>query len=288
MDATFTAVNIFNIKGTDGEFYFDNVVVESIIKEYTAETCADVTADAGSEKASLPEQEKPKFDPPTLIPEAIHGFEDGKITVSVDKASPIATYSVVDDPIKGAVNKVLLVAVNNADQTQDENTLAIYDSKESTNPGRYEFSIDVCWEVGTVASDTILSQFVIKTSDGTLEIITLKYKTNGKMLITADSDVASARATLASNADIADGKWHNLRFVINQAGKDTMLDLYIDGVLISSANCYQNATITEKSGCVDKVIIRARKCSNTKDGVTDNSYNLYIDNAYLVFAPVEE
>ena len=287
MGAEFTAVNIFNIKGTAGEFYFDNVTVESVVKEYVSETCADETAPAGSEKDSLPEAEKPKYDAPTMIPEAIHGFDDGKISITVDKDSPIAEYSIVNDPIKGAVNKVLCVAVNNANQTQDENTLAIYNSSESSNPGRYEFSVDVCWDVGTVTADTILAQFVIKTSSGTLEIISLKYKTNGKMLITADSDVAEARATLASNADIADGRWHNLRFVIDQAGKDTMLDLYIDGVLISSANCYQNSAITEKDGCIDKVILRARKCSSTKDGVTSNSYNYYIDNAYLVFVSQE-
>ena len=66
-----------------------------------------------------------------------------------------------------------------------------------------------------------------------------------------------------------------------------MLYFYIDGVLVSTANCYQNSTIIEKDGCIDKVILRARKCSNTKDGVTSDSYNYYIDNAYLVYVSQE-
>ena len=285
--------NYRNESGTDNTLYREFVDVSFISAEDAkfAMDVDNVVAELSADAFDVESYTKRYHitDTPTIIPDAAHDFEDGNITLSIDKVDPIADYSVVDDPLatssEEAVNKVLLIAVNSAAQTQDENTLNIHDSSASTNPGTYEFSIDVCWKLGAVSKDTILAQYVIKTASGTLEIISLKYKTNGKMLITADSDVEQARATLANNADIANGKWHNLRFVVHQAGADTVLDLYIDGELTASANCYQNAAITEKDGCVDKVLIRARKCSNTVDGVASDSYNYYIDNAYLICIP---
>ena len=112
------------------------------------------------------------------------------------------------------------------------------------------------------------------------------FPASGKFSITQSlhDGTSGLSATLATGLDLADGNWHNVRFVIEYNGTDSCVVLYVDGVGVSSKNTYFWDSVVTDGTPLKSVTWRV--CNNlSKEGVkVMDFYDLYVDNMYFVYA----
>ena len=217
---------------------------------------------------------------PCIIDGAVNNF-DTVDNVAKDTASPIATYTVVNDPLATstdeAVNKVLKVILDNTAQSYDANTIATHNLSEAKSVGIYEFAFDVYFGANALSTGTTPLQFVLNSSGGYAMLISAAYQSDGTFRITQDTKDGTAGlfGELGKGLKLADGKWHNLRFVFEYNGLDTIVMLYVDGVQVSKVNTYFYNTAVTHNSPVKSVTWRV------KNNIVGDAY---FDNMYFVYA----
>ena len=197
----------------------------------------------------------------------------------------------VDDPIGTAVNKVLCASLQNGNQNYDGNTIATHNLSEAKNVGIYELSFDMYIDAAAPAADKNLIQFVMNNDLGYVMLFTVRYKSDGTIRITQDSKSAEegqsatlyteslSSGKLPTNA-LANGKWHNLRFIVECNGLDSYVHLYIDGVKKGGGATYFYDDAVTHTTPIKSVTWRVHEDLYSEA----SDVNLYFDDMYLVYA----
>lgn len=224
---------------------------------------------------------------PTIVEGSVNDF-DNVNTIKYDTASPIATYTVVDDPLASstgeAVNKVLKITQQNASQSFDAHTFPTYNLSDAKNVGAYELSFDMYLDADVPSKETTLIQFIMHSNKGYAMLFSFKYGTDGTFRITQDRDKSGdgVSAEIAKSQKIADGKWHNIRIVVEYNADNSYVSIYVDGTRISRTATYYYG-VAVKDGTPLKSVTW-RTLDNLESSVeTLGYYTLYIDNMYFVY-----
>jgi hypothetical protein len=269
----------------------DNVKVytttEEIVKaEYTHSVHGLIKDDTETEDPIEPPTVEDLYKDRATVAGSVSDF-DTTDHIKKDTSSPIATYTVVDDPL-AAGNKVLKVTQENNSQTYDQNTIATYNLSEAKSTGVYEFSFDMYLDAKLPTSKITILQFVLHSSTGYAMLFSFEYKTDGTFRISQDwkSTTSGVMANLTSNQILADGKWHNIRFVIEYEGKDSYVSLYVDGARVArEATYFYDSAVTDGTPIKSvtwRFLDNITKVSSV-DTVVMDPYTMYMDDMYFVY-----
>lgn len=287
MSAEVYRCGIFTTSGTNAVIYYDNVVAEAICREYAERAPIKVLG------------AKFNYSPIT----AAKDFEDGVIKGGIINNHTIdqnSTASVMENPftedVGNAVGKVLKMSISkdssasqpitnkivpaNLTKAQDE------DGNLVEKHGTYVFSYDVRYDnLGTVASDTVITDVIFNhgpdsnRSKSYWNFFSISLDEDGKFKLKVNNNQKGTpnRDFVCAGLDLGDGKWHNLRFVVEKAGADSVTSVFLDDVcVINRLNCYYISDDTEANTYLVDVLFRQRKMAF--------DYDVYYDNIYFEYA----
>ena len=284
--------DVFRFRSTQaGSFTvsLDNVKVYTTTEAFVAENYTHSVH--GLMNNEPEEEEKPVEDPyktPYVVDGAVNNF-DTTDNIKKDTSSPIAKYTVVDDPLK-AGNKVLKVTQTGNGATQDENKFDTYNLSVAESKGVYELSFDMYLDAQLPSNKITILQFVLHSGTGYAMLFSFEYKPDGTFRISQDwkSVTTGVMVDLATSQTLADSKWHNVRFVIEYEGLDSYVSLYVDGTRVSrKATYFYDAAVTDGTPIKS---VTWRFCDNiTKVASVDTKvmeyYTMYMDNMSFVYRP---
>ena len=291
MGATLYRAGIFTTSGTNATIYYDNVVVEATTKEYEKKAPVKILGT------------KFNYEPIT----AAKDFEDGVIKGGIINEHKIAegdesyvAVSVAANPftenVGNAVGKVLkasigkgatatnpltnkIIPANLTKATADDGTLV-----ESV--GTYVFSYDVRYDgLGAVTKDTAITDVIFDHAPGSnrekayWNFFTFYITKSGTFSLKPAGNQTGTPNRDFICADIAlnDGKWHNVRFVVEKAGADSVTSVFIDDVcIVNRLNCYYWSADTDANTYINDVYFRQRK-------IASFDYDVYYDNIYFEY-----
>ena len=173
----------------------------------------------------------------------------------------------------------------NASQSFDANTIVTSNRDVAKSVGAYELAFDMYLDADVpVGKETTLMQFIAHSSAGYAMLFSFKYNTDGSFRITQDRKDANdgVAVDLGKGLKIADGKWHNVRLVIEYNGTDSFVSLYIDNERVSRKATYFFGTAVTDGTILSKVTWRM--LDNLESSVaTLGYYTMYIDDMYFAY-----
>ena len=164
------------------------------------------------------------------------------------KASCVSEQTIVANPIatdaKSAANNVLKVVTNSEGTSADtraENTINRSLSNEAAQgTGVYELEFDIAIDPNAVLpkDGNIFQQFVLNSGPGYVYL--LRFTHTGDGLVTIFSETGGTKpgvgGNIATNVELLDGAWHNVRFVVYKNGTESAISLYVDGEYVTTKN----------------------------------------------------
>jgi hypothetical protein len=291
MSAEVYRCGIFTTSGTNAAIYYDNVVAEAICREYAERAPIKVLG------------AKFNYSPIT----AAKDFEDGVINSGIvsehkidSESTSCVTASVVANPfvqnVGNAAGKVLFASIGKDAGSNNPLTNRIVPAnlaKEKDSEGNfvekhgtYVFSYDVRYDnLGTVGSDTVITDVIFNhgpdsnRSKSYWNFFSINLGADGKFKLKVNNNQKGTpnRDFVCTGLDLGDGKWHNLRFVVEKAGADSVTSVFLDDVcVINRLNCYYISDDTEANTYLVDILFRQRKMAF--------DYDVYYDNIHFEYA----
>ena len=287
--STLDYVTFYTTKDTNCELYFDNVIVESIKKDYVKGTPLPSGTPAGDEKGELPPSgggtttpDDPDEPDAPIITDTYTGFTDfdkyqvGTFAipgVNLSKNTETSAYAMVmEDPrdsvgkvlefyAKGWKNKILIDVMDNEEQTTDK--------------------ISVSWDMNftDVAAKSTYQLFFGTNGDQAAYCIEMTVSTAGKISLkdisTTNNSASHRKSTLIGDFDAG---WHNFRLDYVIVGDTCAANIWIDGYFITTSTNFYNydGSRSKPSQIYDMVYISATNSVNAHmwiDNVSANYVN---------------
>ena len=228
-------------------------------------------------------------------------YEDGEGKLPTIGDADHITASVIDDPFASdaaaAARKVLAMNIgadatcsassainmrltpkNHSDDTDEDGAFV-------QSRGTYVFSYDFRYEnLETPTAETVIADVIFdhapssNRSSAYWNHIMLAVSKDGTFKLKLGNDSSSPNYKYnCTGLAVNDGQWHNLRFVVEKAGADSNISVFLDDICVTyKVNCYYIADDADTNTYINDVFLRERKFSS--------DYSLYLDNFVFEYA----
>ena len=274
--ASFSHATFYTVKDSNCEFYLDNIVAESIKKDYVKGTAPAAGTPAGSEKDEIgqggssggstgsdtSDDDDTTGDVP-VITEPYTGFTDfeshqtGTFAIpgiNLSKLSSTSAYAMVMEDPRDAAGKVLNFY---AKGWKNKLNVQILENEEQTVD-----KISVSWDMNFTSINSKSTYQIFFGTDGDLPTYAMEMTvaTSGaitlKDISTTNGSATHRKSTLI--ADLSAG-WHNLRLDYVIDSSTCIANIWIDGYYITTSNNFYNYAghLSAPKAIHDSIIISA-------------------------------
>ena len=251
--ASLTHVTVYTTRDTNCELFFDNVVVESIKKDYVKGTPLPSGTPAGSEKDENPGQgttpTPPTPDTPDepdtpVITEPYTGFTDfekyqtGTFAVpgiGLTKLSATSAYAMIMEDPRDAAGKVLEF------YAKGWKNKIVVDIKENESEVHNMMSTSWDMDFTGVAADSVYQIFFGSNGEQAAYVIQMTVTKSGTIKL-RDISTTNGSASHRKETFIADlsAGWHNFRLDYVVDGDTCAANIWIDGYFVTTSTNFYN------------------------------------------------